>query len=288
MPVYQGSFPTPTIPGGLAAPGPRAPTKPQTLPPWIKPDGSMDQSWQPHGGLPAYGQPGGQEIGSPGIGIPQIGAPPGGQQGVFGLPRPDGTPEEQMSPPMAGYGHPSSGHRGGIMDLLGGGQPPIAGGQPAGPTGGGNTLQNLFNLLGLGNEGVSGSSRTTVGDVSQETGDTLSPLLAALQSIFGTQTGADVSFGSQAIQKLLGQEQNANNRFATQTQQQIADNANKEAARAQAAQFAENQVRAQSNLDRFNSIAGNSPRNPLLRAPRTSGNVANSLMQSGTMPPMMA
>lgn len=148
-------------------------------------------------------------------------------------------------------------------------------------------MQNLFNLLGLGNEGVSGSSSTQVGDVSQQIGDTLSPLLAALTSIFGTQTGADVQFGSQAIQKLLGQESNANNRFQTETQQRIADNANTEAARAQAAQYAEAATRAQSNLDRFNSIASG-VRNPLLRAPRTSSGVANSLMQSGAMPPMMA
>lgn len=152
-----------------------------------------------------------------------------------------------------------------------------------------NTLASLFDLLGLGNEGVSGSSRRTVGDVSEETGDTLSPLLAALQSMFGTQTGADVAFGSQAIQKLLGQESNANNRFQTETQQKIADNANTEAARAQAAQYAEAETRAQSNLDRFNQLGAGRPRNPMARgAAPSSSELTNSMMNRGAMPPMFA
>ena len=163
---------------------------------------------------------------------------------------------------------------------------PIGGGRAAeGGKSSGNSLAALFGLLGLGNEGVSGSSRRTVGDVSEETGDTLSPLLAALQSLFGTQTGADVAFGSQAIQKLLGQESNANNRFQTETQQKIADNANVEAARAQAAQYAEAEKRAQSNLDRFNSLGGGKPRNPMA-ATQSSSDLANSLMSSGSMPRM--
>ena len=159
--------------------------------------------------------------------------------------------------------------------------------------GGGNTLENLFKLLGLGNEGVGGSSQTTVGDVSQSTGDTLSPLLAALTSIFGTQSGQDVAFGSQAIQKLLGQEQNANNRFQTQTQQQIADNANTEAARFQTAQYGEAERRAQSNLDRFNQLIPGRPGNPLLQAPRrsvteptSSEDMANLAMSRGSVPRM--
>ena len=254
----QGFPPPPGPPQGM--PPSRQYGNDEMIPAWARPDGVASGYGQRHGQPQGGGaiDPFGRQSGQSGFGGPPNKIPQGGS---------GNTPPPQNLMGLPGGGAPNSGQAGG---------------------GGGNTLENLFKLLGLGNEGVGGSSQTTVGDVSQSTGDTLSPLLAALTSIFGTQSGQDVAFGSQAIQKLLGQEQNANNRFQTQTQQQIADNANTEAARFQTAQYGEAERRAQSNLDRFNQLIPGRRGNPLLQAPRTSDNIANSLMQGGTMPPMMA
>ena len=123
-----------------------------------------------------------------------------------------------------------------------------------GKSSGFDTASALSQMFGIG--GADAGGTTSVGDITEQRNGDIAPRLSAMASALATLTGADVQYAQQAIEKLLGQGKLANDRFSTETQQRIADNANQRDRDLQAGQFQENAARRARDLATFQLITG--------------------------------
>ena len=141
----------------------------------------------------------------------------------------------------------------------------------------GDFLSRLLGMLGdNGGADIDAGGTTTVGDISQADANRFGPLLAMIQSMFGTQTGADTANRATDVTKELGLGRNSNELLNIQNQKAIAEGGFANAEKLKGMDIGALEAKRASDLSRFLQIHG----------PKTSADMSNDLGNSRSIPKM--